>query len=110
MNHTGTPPEMVNIPEKYKRDAIIPAYYTKKIWDTCISCYDVIELITQDFNDPFEAFLLGNVVKYIWRYKRKNGLQDLMKAQEYLSQIIVRLGKGEPICRNPTEDGTTHTD
>ena len=30
----------------------------------------------------------GNVVKYLTRYKFKNGLQDLRKAQWYLSRLI----------------------
>ena len=35
-------------------------------------------------------FLEGNVVKYIARYKHKNGLQDLLKAQEYMRRLVVR--------------------
>jgi len=30
----------------------------------------------------------GNIVKYITRYKYKNGLQDLKKAQWYLTKLI----------------------
>ena len=33
----------------------------------------------------------GNVMKYLWRYERKNGLEDLKKAQFYLERLIARL-------------------
>lgn len=29
-----------------------------------------------------------NVFKYLLRWKKKNGMEDLMKAQEYLSRLI----------------------
>ena len=35
-------------------------------------------------------FLEGNVVKYISRYKYKNGVKDLMKAEQYLAWLIKR--------------------
>ena len=34
------------------------------------------------------SFLEGNVVKYITRHRMKNGLEDLMKAQWYLTRLI----------------------
>ena len=44
----------------------------------------VIDFITdQKFN-----WLEGNIVKYICRYKTKNGLEDLYKAQFYLKRLI----------------------
>ena len=33
-------------------------------------------------------YLEGNVVKYISRYKMKNGLEDLHKAKWYLERLI----------------------
>jgi len=33
----------------------------------------------------------GNVIKYISRYKNKNGLEDLKKAQYYLNDLIERI-------------------
>lgn len=33
-------------------------------------------------------FCEGNIIKYIARYKNKNGLQDLKKAQHYLKYLI----------------------
>ena len=33
-------------------------------------------------------FIEGNIIKYVVRYKQKNGLEDLLKAQEYLKRLI----------------------
>jgi hypothetical protein len=33
-------------------------------------------------------FFQGNVIKYVTRYKRKGGLEDLKKAKHYLEMII----------------------
>ena len=33
-------------------------------------------------------FLQGNIVKYVVRYKEKNGIEDLNKAMEYLKRLI----------------------
>jgi len=40
-------------------------------------------------------FLEGNVVKYVYRYKSKNGLQDLQKARVYLDRLIERESNNE---------------
>lgn len=34
------------------------------------------------------GYLEGNVIKYVTRYKRKNGIEDLRKAQQYLMKLI----------------------
>ena len=34
------------------------------------------------------SFLEGNIIKYVARYKYKNGLEDLMKAKQYLDWLI----------------------
>ena len=33
-------------------------------------------------------FLEGNIIKYITRYKYKNGKEDLLKAEFYLKKLI----------------------
>ena len=33
-------------------------------------------------------FMQGNVIKYVFRYKNKNGLEDLEKAKEYIDRMI----------------------
>lgn len=47
----------------------------------------VIEAFTEGL-DGIEAVDTANVIKYICRWKKKNGLQDLEKAQWYLTNLI----------------------
>jgi hypothetical protein len=35
-----------------------------------------------------ESFCAGNVIKYVWRYKKKGGVSDLKKAKWYLERLI----------------------
>ena len=39
-------------------------------------------------------FMQGNVIKYVFRYKNKNGLEDLEKAKEYIDRMIENLLEG----------------
>ena len=48
-----------------------------------VECIDAIRAALG--KDGFEAFCIGNVIKYLWRYKHKNGLEDLQKAEVYLN-------------------------
>jgi len=59
-----------------------PAHYTSG----SVECIDAIEAAKL-----LKGFCLGNVIKYIWRHKQKNGLEDLKKAQWYLNHYIERL-------------------
>ena len=34
------------------------------------------------------GFIAGNVIKYVVRYKFKNGIEDLKKARHYLDMLI----------------------
>lgn len=45
--------------------------------------------ILKDFltEEEFVGFLKGNVLKYLHRYKYKNGLEDLNKASWYLDKL-----------------------
>ena len=38
--------------------------------------------------DEWTGYLRGNVIKYMARYKDKNGLEDLLKAHHYLEKLI----------------------
>jgi hypothetical protein len=38
--------------------------------------------------EQFEGFLRGNVIKYIARYKDKDGLKDVYKARHYLERLL----------------------
>jgi hypothetical protein len=46
-----------------------------------VECIDAIRAMLG--KEGFEAYCRGNVVKYNWRYKEKNGLEDLKKAAVY---------------------------
>jgi hypothetical protein len=54
--------------------------------------YEVIDIITSIVNSmelkPVEGYFLGNIIKYISRYKHKNGTEDLQKARWYLDRLI----------------------
>ena len=55
-----------------------------------IECIDAIQEVT---GEGFEGYLQGNVMKYLWRYKYKNGTEDLEKAQWYLKKLIEVVNK-----------------
>jgi hypothetical protein len=50
----------------------------------CTGNIDVWDFIVDQQMD----FLEGNVIKYVARYKHKNGVEDLEKAQVYLTRLI----------------------
>lgn len=48
-----------------------------------------IDLMRENFStEEFAGFLQGNVLKYMLRYKDKNGVEDLKKAKTYLTWLI----------------------
>ena len=57
-------------------DKINPDYYRSGI--------ETADYIESNKMDYFQ----GNVIKYVTRYKRKNGLEDLKKAEWYLQRLI----------------------
>ena len=60
-----------------------PAHYTQGD----IECIDAIAQVVKDL-DGMEAMCTGNAIKYLWRWKHKNGVEDLKKAQWYLQRMI----------------------
>ena len=62
-----------------------PPHYNQK----GIECIDAIQAST---DDGFQYYLQGNIIKYLWRYRYKNGVEDLKKAQWYLSKLIEEVG------------------
>jgi hypothetical protein len=47
-----------------------------------------------DIVDTYEVcYLAGCATKYLTRFRRKNGLQDLQKAQHYIAKMIEARGK-----------------
>jgi len=49
---------------------------------------ETIDAIEASTNEGFKYYLQGNILKYIWRYEYKNGVEDLKKAQWYLNKLI----------------------
>lgn len=66
------PKDNVNSPSHYK---------TGKI-----ECIVAMEAMLSP--EEFIGYLRGNIFKYTYRYKDKNGLEDLKKAQWYLNKLI----------------------
>lgn len=66
-----------------------PAHYKTK---NGIETIQVIEAFTDGLMGV-EATDTGNVIKYICRWKKKNGLEDLKKAQWYLNHLINHVEK-----------------
>lgn len=62
-----------------------PGHYTYGRYE----CIDIIEDVLADASGP-EGFLIGNVIKYLWRFQHKNGTEDLEKARWYLDRAITR--------------------
>ena len=58
-----------------------PPHYNK----SGIECITAISAAT---SDGFEYYLQGNIIKYVWRYPYKNGVEDLKKARWYLDKLI----------------------
>lgn len=63
--------DMVNNPPHYNQSGI--------------ECIDAIAAAT---GEGYEYYLQGNILKYLWRYRYKNGVEDLKKARFYLERLI----------------------
>lgn len=61
-----------------------PSHYQTK---SGLETIQVIEAFTEGL-EGIEAVDTANVIKYICRWKKKNGLQDLKKAMWYLTNLI----------------------
>ena len=68
-----------------------PSHYQS---ESGLEVIDVIEAFTSNLNG-IEATDTGNILKYMCRWKHKNGLQDLEKAQWYLTHLIEKIKEKE---------------
>ena len=67
------------MPESSKPDNVNhPKHYCKG----GLECIQVIK--AQLTPQQYEGYLYGNVLKYMWRWPEKNGIEDLRKAAHYL--------------------------
>ena len=68
--------------EKEKENPVSPSHYKGEI-----EAIDAIKVATKDLTG-IQATDTGNVIKYMWRWKKKNGVEDLKKAKWYLEHLI----------------------
>lgn len=52
-----------------------------------IECIDALASATAGL-EGIEAVCTANAIKYLWRWKRKNGTEDLRKAVWYINRLI----------------------
>ena len=71
----------------YESNDIMVSHPSHYISETGLEAIDVIEAFTFDLKG-IEATDTGNILKYMCRWKNKNGLQDLEKAKWYLDHLI----------------------
>ena len=57
-----------------------------------VECIDALEAATTGLQG-IEAVCTANAIKYLWRWKHKNGVQDLKKAIFYINYLINWLEK-----------------
>ena len=67
----------------YQQDTINPDHH--KHGD--IETIDYITAINKNMK-PEHAFFVGNAIKYLSRFPKKNGLEDVKKAQWYVNKLI----------------------
>ena len=65
-----------------------PAHYTQG----SIECIDAIAEVVKELKG-MEAVNTANVIKYMWRWKHKNGIEDVKKAAWYCVDLVKRLEK-----------------
>jgi len=75
-----------------------PQHYTQGQFETI----DVILDTVQHLNGK-EAYLTGNIIKYLHRYNFKNGTQDLEKARWYLNKLLEVI-TNESVCDGKRKD------
>lgn len=69
-----------------------PSHYTQA---NGLECIDAITAAVSG-KSGIEAVCVANVIKYLWRYELKNGVEDVKKAQWYLNRLVAELGEEEP--------------
>ena len=67
-------------------DPVNPSHYKQG----GIECIDAIKAAT---GDGFVGYVWGNVLKYLWRWPKKGGIEDLKKARWYLDRLIQEVGE-----------------
>ncbi len=79
-NEIKSKPKIEDIPQKEKNTIEHPQHYTAGKFET-------IEIIRDQVQD-IKSYLHGNCIKYLSRYRHKNGVEDLKKCKQYLEWLI----------------------
>lgn len=83
-------PQALKFPADTPEDVVNhPSHYQSK---SGLETIQVIDAFTADLVGT-EAVCTGNILKYMCRWKSKNGLQDLEKAKWYLEHLINHIKK-----------------
>lgn len=61
--------------------------YPKHYTQGGIECIDALAAATINLKG-IEAVCTANAIKYLWRWKQKNGVEDLEKARWYIDKLI----------------------
>lgn len=64
-----------------------PSHYTEGE----IECIDAIESALGV--EGFRGYCIGNAIKYLWRYNKKHGLEDLEKSEWYVLRAAKHMRK-----------------
>lgn len=73
----------IKMPESSKHDNVnCPKHYCKGGVESIAFVKAAVSNLS-----GFEAVCVANIIKYMWRYKEKNGLEDVMKAAKYLEWL-----------------------
>ena len=73
-------PDMVSHPKHYTRGGI--------------ECIDALKAATVG-KCGIEAVCVANVIKYLWRYEEKNGIEDVRKAKWYIERLLKELEESQ---------------
>ena len=73
-------PDMVNHPQHYTQCGI--------------ECIDALKAATVG-KRGIEAVCVANVIKYLWRYEEKNGIEDIRKAKWYIERLLKELEESQ---------------
>ena len=67
-----------------------PKHYTQG----GIECIDALKAATVG-KRGIEAVCVANVIKYLWRYEEKNGIEDVRKAKWYIERLLRELEESQ---------------
>jgi hypothetical protein len=65
-------------------DPISPSHYKQG----SVECIEALASATANLKG-IEAVCTANAIKYLWRWKEKNGLEDLLKSKWYIDKLIL---------------------